>query len=106
MITLTRLSGTVFLLNVDLIERMDATPDTVITLVDGKKYVVAESLEEIRREVIQYRAEIIAAATAYDGHYAASAPEPRPGSHLAAVRPVPTDGLRTEQSGARGGESS
>lgn len=106
MITLTRLSGTVFLLNVDLIERMDATPDTVITLVDGKKYVVAESLEEIRREVIHYRAEIIAAATMYDGHYPASAPEPRPGSHLAAVRSVPPDGPDVGQPGARGGESS
>ena len=47
MITLTRLSGTVFALNSDLIERVDSTPDTVITLVDGKKYVVAESLDDV-----------------------------------------------------------
>ena len=45
MITLTRLSGSVFALNADLIERIDATPDTVVTLVDGKKYVVTETLE-------------------------------------------------------------
>ena len=95
MITLTRLSGTVFLLNVDLIERMDATPDTVITLVDGKKYVVAESLEAIRHKVVMYRAEIIAVAGTYDGH--AAAPEPRPASHLSAVRDRPD---------ARGGETS
>ena len=47
MITLTRLSGTEFVLNCDLIERVDATPDTVVTLVDGKKYVVAESLDDV-----------------------------------------------------------
>ena len=47
MVTLTRLSGSVFALNSDLIERVDATPDTVITLVDGKKYVARESLEEV-----------------------------------------------------------
>ena len=44
MITLTRLSGSVFALNSDLIERVDSTPDTVITLVDGTKYVVLEDL--------------------------------------------------------------
>lgn len=60
MITLTRLSGSVFVLNADLIERIDATPDSVVTLVDGKKYVVAESLEEIIDEIRIYRAEVIA----------------------------------------------
>ena len=43
MIMLTRLSGSAFVLNSDLIERLDSTPDTVVTLVDGKKYVVAEA---------------------------------------------------------------
>ena len=46
MILLTRLGGPVFALNPDLVERADCTPDTVITLVDGKKYIVAESLPE------------------------------------------------------------
>ncbi|MDF1605971.1 flagellar FlbD family protein [Nocardioides sp. YIM 152315] len=66
MITLTRLSGTVFALNCDLIERVDATPDTVITLVDGKKYVVTESLEEVLREVRVHRGEVLALSTAID----------------------------------------
>ncbi|WP_183098675.1 flagellar FlbD family protein [Nocardioides pelophilus] len=104
MITLTRLSGTVFLLNVDLIERMDATPDTVITLVDGKKYVVAESLEQIRREVVQYRAEIISTAGMYDDRPATS--EPRQGSHLAAVRSVPPADPPAAPAEAHGGEQS
>lgn len=60
MITLTRLSGSVFVLNADLIERIDATPDSVVTLVDGKKYVVAETLAEIIDEIRTYRAEVIA----------------------------------------------
>ena len=37
MIVLTRLNGHAFALNPDLIERAESTPDTVITLVDGKK---------------------------------------------------------------------
>ena len=60
MITLTRLSGSMFALNADLIERVDATPDTVVTLVDGKKYVVVDSLEEVVAAVRRHRGEIIA----------------------------------------------
>ena len=60
MITLTRLSGSVFALNSDLIERVDSTPDTIITLVDGKKYVVAESMSEVIAIVRAHRAEVVA----------------------------------------------
>ena len=42
MITLTRLNGSAFALNCDLIERVDATPDTVLVMLDGSRYVVAE----------------------------------------------------------------
>ena len=62
MITLTRLSGSVFALNSDLIERVDSTPDTVITLVDGTKYVVTESVHEIMARVREYRAAVISTA--------------------------------------------
>ena len=60
MITLTRLSGSVFVLNSDLIERIDCTPDSVVTLIDGKKYVVTESLEAIVEAVRAYRGQVIA----------------------------------------------
>ena len=60
MIILTRLSGSTFALNADLIERIDATPDTVVTLVDGKKYVVTESMAEIVAAVRRHRGEILA----------------------------------------------
>jgi flagellar protein FlbD len=61
-ILLTRLGGPVFALNPDLIERADCTPDTVITLVDGKKYIVAESLPEVISLIRQYRANVVADA--------------------------------------------
>ncbi len=44
MIKVTRLNGKNFMLNAEIIETLEETPDTVITLVDGKKYVVKESL--------------------------------------------------------------
>ena len=63
MIVLTRLSGTAFVLNADLIERLDSTPDTVVTLVDGKKYVVAEPMTDVVELVREWRGGIIAAST-------------------------------------------
>jgi flagellar protein FlbD len=61
-ILLTRLGGPVFALNPDLVERADCTPDTVITLVDGKKYLVAESLPEVISLIRQFRATVVADA--------------------------------------------
>ncbi|WP_431308312.1 flagellar FlbD family protein [Demequina litorisediminis] len=49
MITLTRFHGDRFSVNPDMIVRADATPDTVITLIDGTKAIVAESLDEAQR---------------------------------------------------------
>jgi flagellar protein FlbD len=59
---LTRLGGQVLALNPDLIERAEATPDTVITLVNGSRYVVRETLEELTLLVKLYRAGIVVAA--------------------------------------------
>lgn len=55
MIRLTRLNGSSFVLNCDLIETIDETPDTVISTINGKKYVVLENVEEIIQKVIQYK---------------------------------------------------
>ena len=66
MISLTRLSGAPFALNPDLVERIDATPDTIITLIDGKKYVVAESLPQVATTIRTYRAEVIALSHVLD----------------------------------------
>lgn len=58
MIPLTRLNGTVFGLNPDAVVRADVTPDTVLTLADGSKYVVSESLAEVIDLVVEFRAEV------------------------------------------------
>jgi flagellar protein FlbD len=55
MIPLTRFNGSVFVLNADLIETVEATPDTVITLVTGKRYVVRESVDEIIEKILDFR---------------------------------------------------
>jgi flagellar protein FlbD len=49
-------------LNTDLIESIEATPDTVVTLVDGRKFVVAESPEEVVQRTLGFRASVLAAA--------------------------------------------
>ncbi|UQU65414.1 flagellar FlbD family protein [Couchioplanes caeruleus] len=67
MILVTRLNGAVFALNPDLVERADCTPDTVITLVDGTKYVIAESVPEFIDSVRHYRASLIAQASRIEG---------------------------------------
>ena len=68
MILLTRLNGAQFALNPDLIERAEATPDTVVTLVDGRKYVVAEPVLEVIDLVTGFRASVIATAQSYEQH--------------------------------------
>ncbi|WP_226346417.1 flagellar FlbD family protein [Agilicoccus flavus] len=62
MITVTRRNGTSFALNPDLIERVESTPDTVITLVSGTRYVVSESVEAIVDEVCGFRAAVLNAS--------------------------------------------
>jgi flagellar protein FlbD len=64
MIILTRLNGEQFALNCDLVERVDAHPDTVLTLVDATKYIVAESLTEVVERVRDFRAGVLARSTA------------------------------------------
>ncbi len=62
MIMLSRLNGLPFALNPDVIERAEATPDTVLTLCDGSKLVIGESVEELVARVRHYRAAILSLA--------------------------------------------
>jgi flagellar protein FlbD len=55
MIQLTRINHVPLVLNSDLIEHIETTPDTVISLTNGQKFVVTESTEEVVRRVIQFR---------------------------------------------------
>ena len=58
MIRLTRINQVPVVLNADLIEHMESTPDTVISLINGQKFVVRESPEEVIQRVIDYRREL------------------------------------------------
>jgi flagellar protein FlbD len=55
MIHLTRLNGAECVLNADLIEMLESTPDTTITLVSGHKMNVLEPLDEVVQRVIAFR---------------------------------------------------
>jgi flagellar protein FlbD len=55
MITVSRLDGTELIVNAELIEFIESTPDSVISLVDGKKLVVRESAPELVERVMTYR---------------------------------------------------
>lgn len=89
MISLTRLSGTVFLLNADLIERVDCTPDTVVTLVGGTKYLVSEPLEAVLESVVRYRALIVARSALPDASVIPPVTPMAPRTtRLSAVRPT------------------
>ncbi len=90
MITLTRLSGSVFALNSDLIERVDSTPDTVITLVDGTKYVVTEQLRDVVDAIREYRGAVIAESARMAGAEETVALNP-PARRLAVVPDSRTD---------------
>jgi flagellar protein FlbD len=59
MIKVTRLNRIPLILNSDLIEHVDATPDTVITMVSGQKYMVLESPEEIVERVVTFRQSLL-----------------------------------------------
>ena len=55
MIIVTRRNGTRLGLNPDLIERVDETPDTVVLLVTGSRYIIVESLEELAALIREWR---------------------------------------------------
>lgn len=58
MIELTKFNGTKFLINPDLIEIVDANPDTVVSLTTGRKLIVKESRQEVKNLVLSYKREI------------------------------------------------
>lgn len=58
MITLTKLSGEIIMLNPDLIEIITENPDTVVTTSTGHSYIVEESMEEILELVTAFKRSI------------------------------------------------
>ncbi|WP_431278768.1 flagellar FlbD family protein [Leifsonia poae] len=62
MIVVTRLNDSQFAVNPDLIERIHASPDTTLVMVDGAKFIVTESMAEVIEKIAAYRARVIALA--------------------------------------------
>lgn len=59
MINVTAMNNKEFVLNADHIEKIEEVPETLITLTNGKKYIVLESVEEIVEKVIIYKNKIV-----------------------------------------------
>jgi flagellar protein FlbD len=61
MIEVTRLNGNPMVLNSDLIKSAEASPDTMLTLINGEKLIVREECVEVVERVLAYRARLLAA---------------------------------------------
>ena len=59
MIQLTRLNGISIVLNSDLIKTAEASPDTMLTLINGEKIIVREPCDEVIDRVLAYRARLL-----------------------------------------------
>lgn len=55
MVKITRLNNTVLVVNADMIEFIEATPDTIITLTTGRKVVARESVDELIDRIVAYK---------------------------------------------------
>ncbi|MBI4952575.1 MAG: flagellar FlbD family protein [Myxococcales bacterium] len=62
MVKLTRLNNTPIAVNPDIVRFADATPDTTLSLANGDRIVVRESLDELIREFVDYRRRVAASA--------------------------------------------
>lgn len=60
MIEVTKINGQKILVNSDLIEVVEETPDTIMTLTTGRKIIVKESRQEVKNLVKLYRKDIFA----------------------------------------------
>jgi flagellar protein FlbD len=60
MIELTRLNGRTMMLNSDLIKTAEASPDTMLTLINGEKLIVREEIDEVVERILAYRARLLA----------------------------------------------
>lgn len=61
MIRVHRLNNQEFLINCELIEFVEETPNTVVSMVSGRKLVVSETTEEIQKLIIEYKRKIFSA---------------------------------------------
>ena len=62
MVLVHRLKGEAVFLNADMIESIEARPDTVVVMVDGRTFVLSDSPEEIVERIRGFRASVLVAA--------------------------------------------
>lgn len=58
MIALRRLNNQPIMVNPDLIESLEATPDTVVTLTSGNKLIVRDTMDEVRERIVEFKRRI------------------------------------------------
>ena len=59
MVKITRLNGTILVVNSDLIEFLESTPDTIVTLTTGRKVIAKESVDELIDKVVEYKRQFL-----------------------------------------------
>lgn len=69
MIEVTRLNGQSLVINAELIECVESTPDTVVSLNTGRKIVVREGVDEVVRRVIEYRRRVLRHSDGVEGDF-------------------------------------
>lgn len=60
MIRITRFDGTQVVVNSDIIQTVEATPDTILTLTTGDKMMVRETVDEVIQAVIEFKRSVFA----------------------------------------------
>ncbi|MCC6436931.1 MAG: flagellar FlbD family protein [Acidimicrobiales bacterium] len=93
MIAITRLDGSTLVVNADLIETIERSGDTVVTLVSSTRFVVRESVEELIAAVVGFRAEVLLAAERYS-QPAVVDRNPVPAASAEAAKVIPLGGPR------------
>ncbi len=88
MIRLSRLNGSEVHLNADLIATVESHHDTVVTLVDGRTYVVRDTAAEVVESITRYRATVLAMAEQMIDATVAEAERPEPEGRLLVLRPT------------------
>jgi flagellar protein FlbD len=96
MIRLSRLNGSEVYLNADLVATVEAHHDTVVTLVDGRTYVVSDTAQQVVDAVTRYRASVLALAEHLVDEAAHDDAANEPHGRLVVLRPAAgnTDGGR------------
>lgn len=88
MIIVTRFKGERFALNTDLLLRIDSSPDTILTMIDGTKFLVIEPIDEIIAKISEDRAHVLARAQEISAAAHGDGPVDDSDEHIATATPL------------------